>query len=115
MTDLMRSLLELLEGRQDEAIQHMEHADTSLDPEILIYFARHYSHMGQAQAAIRALRSAADRGFLCSPNTLNSDPWFAMVRTHPQFSSLRSTIERQVETAHLEFEKHGGNAQFKVR
>lgn len=114
MTDLMRSLLELLEGRHDEAIQHMEHADTSLDPEILVYFARHYSHMGHAQAAIRALRSAADRSFLCSPNTLNGDPWFATVRRHPQFSLLRATIERQVETAHLEFKKQGGYAQFKV-
>lgn len=82
----MRSLLELLEARQDEAIQHMGHADTSLDPEILIYFARHYSHLGQAQTAIRASRSAADCGFPCSPLTLNSDPWFATVRTHPQFS-----------------------------
>ena len=115
MTDLMRSLLELLEGRPDEAIQHMEHADTSLDPEILVYFARHYSYIGQAQAAVRALRKAADRGFSCSPNTLNSDPWFARVRKHPQFLSLRDAIERQVETARLEFEKLGGNAMFKAR
>jgi tetratricopeptide (TPR) repeat protein len=115
MTDLMRSLLDLLEGRPDEAIQHMEHADTSLDPEILVYFARHYSHMGQAQAAVRAMRNAADRGFLCSPNTLNSDPWFARVRKHPRFTSLRDAIERQVMTARLEFEKQGGNAMFKAR
>src|SRR5438132_1141066 len=62
-------------------------------------------HIGQVQAAVRALRNAADRGFLCSPNTLNSDPWFASVRKYPRFTSLRDAIERQVKTARLEFEK----------
>jgi DNA-binding winged helix-turn-helix (wHTH) protein/tetratricopeptide (TPR) repeat protein len=114
MTDLMWSLLALLEGRQDESVQRMEQADTSLDPEILIYFARHYSQTGHAQVAIRALRNAAESGFLCSPETLSRDPWFASVRVHPEFPSLLDAIERQVETARLEFEKQGENALFKI-
>jgi DNA-binding winged helix-turn-helix (wHTH) protein/tetratricopeptide (TPR) repeat protein len=115
MTDLMWSLLALLEGRQDESVQRMDQADTSLDPEILIYFARHYSQIGHAQAAIRALRNAAESGFLCPPETLNGDPWFAAVRTHPEFSSLLTVIVRQVEIARHEFDKHGGIAQFRTR
>jgi DNA-binding winged helix-turn-helix (wHTH) protein len=42
MVALMSSLLAVLEGRASEAVQLMETADTTREPEILLYFARHY-------------------------------------------------------------------------
>jgi hypothetical protein len=46
MNALMSSLLALLEGRAEEAVRVMEAADTTRDPKILLYFARHFSNCG---------------------------------------------------------------------
>ena len=59
MTALMRSLLELLEGHDEEAARLMEAADPVLEPEILMYYARHYGHMGRSEVALETLRRAA--------------------------------------------------------
>ena len=59
MKALMSSLLAVLEGRTEEAVRVMDAADTSRDPEILVYFARHYSKLRMADSAVRALKQAA--------------------------------------------------------
>jgi DNA-binding winged helix-turn-helix (wHTH) protein len=106
MTALMSSLLALLEGRADEAVRLMEIADTTREPEILMYFARHYSRLKLADSAVRALKQAAQSGFVCSPHTLNSDAWLSALRRHPEFGSLLHTAETLVEEARSSFETY---------
>src|ERR1700730_334686 len=97
MTALMSSLLALLEGKADEAVRLMETADTTREPEILVYFARHYARLKQVDSAIKALKQAAQSGFVCAPETLSSDAWLRALRKHPEFGSLLSTAETLVE------------------
>jgi DNA-binding winged helix-turn-helix (wHTH) protein len=108
MAALMRSLLELLDGRSEEAARLMEAADTSGDPEILVYFARHYSRMGFADEAVDLLKRAVQLGFVCSPHTLQSDLWLGNVREHPEFVSFSHTAEVLVEQAQGSFEDSKG-------
>jgi DNA-binding winged helix-turn-helix (wHTH) protein len=104
MTALMSSLLGLLEGRNDEAVRLMEDSDTTCDPEIRLYFARHYAKMGLLDAALQAVKTAAQSGFTCAPQTLNSDVWLASLQNHPEFGSLLSNAESRVEQARMTFE-----------
>ena len=101
MEALMRSLLALLEDRGNEALHVMDEAGISHDPEILVYFARHYAELRQADSAVRALKLAARSGFVCAPSTLTSDAWLSKLRKHPQFGSLLSTTQRLVQEAKL--------------
>lgn len=104
MAALMRSLLALLEGNSEEAVRLMEAADTTCDPEILVYFARHYASMGFADVAIDSLKRAIQAGFVCSPHTLRSDAWLGNVRQHPEFADFSRTAEAFVEQARNIFE-----------
>jgi DNA-binding winged helix-turn-helix (wHTH) protein len=104
MGALMSSLLALLEGRTEEAVRLMDMADTTRDPEILVYFARHYSKLRLADSAVRALKQAAQAGFVCAPQTLTSDAWLSAVRKHPEFGSLVRDAEDLVEGARLSSE-----------
>jgi DNA-binding winged helix-turn-helix (wHTH) protein len=99
MTALMSSLLALLEGRDEDAVSLMEAADTTREPEILVYFARHYSRLKLADAAVKALGQAAKAGFVCAPQTLSSDRWLSAVRKHPGFGLLLSNAGSLVEEA----------------
>ena len=101
MTALMGSLLALLEGRTAEAVRIMNQTDTTRDPEILVYFARHYAELGKANSAIKALQVAAQSGFVCAPNTLKSDGWLSRLRKHSEFSSLLNAALRPVQEAQL--------------
>ncbi len=61
----------------------MESADTAKDPEILMYFSRHYSRLGLADTAIEIARGevfASEEGFVCAPYTLLSDSWLEAVQ-----------------------------------
>jgi DNA-binding winged helix-turn-helix (wHTH) protein len=109
MTALMGSLLALLEGRADEAVRLMESVDTTREPEILLYFARHYARLKLADSAVAALKRAAQSGFVCAPKTLNSDPWMSALRKHPEFDSLLRTAETLVHQAQANFKAHTGN------
>jgi DNA-binding winged helix-turn-helix (wHTH) protein len=101
MTALMGSLLALLEGRAAEAARIMDETDTTCDPEILVYFARHYAELDRANSAIRALQLAAQSGFVCAPNTLKSDGWLSRLRKHSEFGSLSSFVQKLAEQAQL--------------
>jgi DNA-binding winged helix-turn-helix (wHTH) protein len=103
---LMSSLLAVLEGRSDEAVRLMEAADTTREPEILVYFARHYARLKLADQAIAALKLAAQSGFVCAPNTLKSDAWLSALRKHPKFGSLLLTEEALLEGAQSTFEAY---------
>jgi DNA-binding winged helix-turn-helix (wHTH) protein len=103
MTALMSSLLALLEGKADEAVRLMETADTTREPEILVYFARHYARLKQVDSAITALKRAAESGFVCAPDTLISDAWLTGLRKHSEFASLLDTAETLVQEARSSF------------
>jgi DNA-binding winged helix-turn-helix (wHTH) protein len=99
MTALMSSLLALLEGRFDEAAVLMQAADAIPEPEILIYFARHYAEMGMVDWAMAALKQALQCGFICAPETLASDAWLGGVRAHQEFELLLNSARSRVAAA----------------
>jgi hypothetical protein len=74
ITALKASLLAILEGKTAEAERIIDDADTSREPEMLVYFVRHYGHMCLLDSSIKALQLAARSGFTCAPDTLRSDP-----------------------------------------
>jgi DNA-binding winged helix-turn-helix (wHTH) protein len=104
MTALMESLLAVLEVRAADAVALMETADTAHEPEIVMYFARHYAHMGMADRAMDAAERAQQSGFVCAPLTLRTDPWFAGLRRHSKFKSLLKSAGGLVEKARSKFE-----------
>lgn len=104
MAALMRSLLALLQGKRDEAVHLMEGASTAREPEIQMYFARHYAEMGLGEQAVSALKRASEAGFVCAPNTLNSDVWLRKVKKHPKFGFLVKAAANRVGEARSEFE-----------
>jgi len=106
MTALMSSLLAVLEDRANEAARLMEATDTTREPEILVYFARHYAQLGLTDLAVSALKRASQSGFVCAPSTLRSDTWLGAVRKHPEFGNLLSAAEALVEEARSGFEAY---------
>jgi len=102
---LMTSLWAVIEGKKGEATRIMEKADTSREPEILVYFARHYCHVGELDLAIRALHEAACSGFTCAPETLKSDLWLSPLGKHPNFASLLSASENVTKQARSDSHK----------
>jgi DNA-binding winged helix-turn-helix (wHTH) protein len=99
MTSLLASLLAVLERKPARAIKLMQAADTTREPEILVYFARHYSRIGKPDLALHALQQAAENGFVCAPQTLTSDAWLHPLHQHPAFASVLSSAENRVLAA----------------
>jgi hypothetical protein len=89
----------LLEGRFEEAAGLMKAVDATREPEILVYFARHYAEMRLVDFAVTALKQAVQSGFVCAPETLACDAWLEPVRAHPEFESLLSMAKGQVAAA----------------
>jgi DNA-binding winged helix-turn-helix (wHTH) protein len=106
MIALMSSLLALLEGRSEEAITLMQSANTTREPEILLYFARHYSRLKKSELAITALKQAAQSGFVCAPQTLTSDPWFSTLKKHPEFNALQDSLQTLINEAQSNFNRY---------
>jgi DNA-binding winged helix-turn-helix (wHTH) protein len=111
ITALMGSLLATLEGKTDEAESIMDEAETSREPEILIYFARHYGHMRLLDSSIKALQLAARSGFTCAPDTLKSDPWLVPLRKHRELGRLLSDAEALVEKARSSLTECAGGSK----
>jgi hypothetical protein len=107
----MASLLAILEGKADEAESIMDEADTSREPEILFYFARHYGYMGLLDSSIKALERAARSGFICAPDTLKSDPWLLPLRKHREFGPLLSDTEAVVGKNRSSFTEYAASSQ----
>lgn len=101
MSGLMGSLLNLLEGRRDDAFRCMETIGIAHEPEAWVYLARHYSYLGAAELSIGALRRAARSGFVCAPCMLQSDAWLKAARNHPEFTSELREAEIRVEAARV--------------
>jgi DNA-binding winged helix-turn-helix (wHTH) protein len=106
MTALLGSLLAVLEHRTEEAVRAMQEADASREPEILVYFARHYARMQQVDAALNLLKNAERAGFICAPETLKSDAWLIALRHHSSFESLLNAASASVASARATFEAY---------
>lgn len=103
MSALLGSLLAVLQGRREQAVRLMESADTTREPEIMVYFARHYAQIGLAAAAGKSLQKAFRAGFVCAPETLADDPWFASLRKHRGFAAILDEARAQVSEAESTF------------
>jgi DNA-binding winged helix-turn-helix (wHTH) protein len=103
MHALLGSLLAILQSKSDRAVHLMEAADTTREPEILVYFARHYAQLGLAASAARSLRQAAQAGFICPPEMLHADPWLASFRKYRGFSAFLSESQSLVREAESTF------------
>jgi DNA-binding winged helix-turn-helix (wHTH) protein len=99
MSALLGSLLAVLEGKHRKAVRLMEEADATYEPEIVMYFARHYSRMGMAERAVECLRAAMKAGFVCAPETLKADAWLSAVRESAEFGAVMKEAESQVKRA----------------
>ena len=106
MTALMSSLLAVLDGKSAEAARIMDDADASREPEILVYFARHYCRIHVFDSSIRALREAMKSGFTCAPETLRRDPWLRGLSKHREFGRTLETAQALVEAAKLNMETY---------
>jgi tetratricopeptide (TPR) repeat protein len=100
---LLGSLLAMLQNEFNEAMRLMAGADTTREPEILVYFARHYAHLGRAALAVRSLRQASQAGFVCPPETLQTDPWLSSLRKQRGFSALLVEAQSMVSEAESTF------------
>jgi hypothetical protein len=59
------------------------------DPETNYFSASHLAYCGQRSSALEMLKRAIE-GKYCSYPALDSDPFFAIVRSQPEFAELRS-------------------------
>jgi len=105
MTALLGSLLAVLQGKAQHAVRLMEAVDTSREPEVLVYFARHYAQAGLGASAARSVRRAMQAGFVCAPETLQNDRWFASLRKYRGFAGLLAEVRTQVAESELQYQR----------
>jgi DNA-binding winged helix-turn-helix (wHTH) protein len=99
MSTLLGSLLAILEDKPDRALRLMESVDTRNEPEIRVYFARHYVRVGDAPGAIRCLEHAAQNGFVCSQVTMRTDPWLSALSRQRSFKAFIAKAEVMADSA----------------
>lgn len=109
LNGLLASLLAVLEHRNQEAIRIMQETDTTREPEIVVYFARHFARMEYVDSALDLLKDAASAGFTCAPETLRGDQWFSTLRRHSGFESLMRAAGESVSAARATLEKRTTN------
>jgi tetratricopeptide (TPR) repeat protein len=93
MMTLMSSLLAVLEGRREGAMELMRDMEGIRDPEVLFYLARHYAMLDDLDGAVEMLRRARLTGFWSSCSLLN-DSVFSRLRNEPMFQSERQEAAR---------------------
>jgi tetratricopeptide (TPR) repeat protein len=63
--------------------------ETDDDPEVNYFFAAHLAYCGQTSESLRFLKLAID-GNYCAYPAMDSDPFFAGIRTAPGFAKVRA-------------------------
>jgi DNA-binding winged helix-turn-helix (wHTH) protein/TolB-like protein len=63
--------------------------ETDDDPEVNYFFAAHLAYCGQTNESIRLLKLAIDANY-CSYPAMDVDPFFAQIRTVPEFAKVRA-------------------------
>lgn len=88
--DSYKMLLACARGAPAAEIQSLASAvEVDDDPEVDYFFAGHLAYCGQADAALRMLKTAIGHHY-CSYPAMDKDPFFNELRTNPQFQKLRS-------------------------
>jgi DNA-binding winged helix-turn-helix (wHTH) protein/TolB-like protein len=59
------------------------------DPEVNYFFAAHLAYCGQTKESLRLLKLAIDANY-CSYPAMDLDPFFAQIRTVPEFAKVRA-------------------------
>ncbi len=98
MRTLEASLLSVLEGKRDDALELMHRKPLVQEPEVLFYLARHCGMLNAAEPSIDLLRRARLAGF-SSSQSLQNDPAFRELRDHPDFQCERQEMKRFEEQA----------------
>jgi len=104
---LMNSLLAILRGRSSQAIDEMVKTPLEGEPEVVFFFARHFSKLKASGLAMESLKRALAEGFVCS-RALRDDPWFSAVRSTGEFPALLQDSNKAEEKARKTFEHMGG-------
>lgn len=102
---LLESLLYTITDRRQSALTLMDVAIARSEPEIMIYFARHYSYLGEAERAIVALERAAASGFSSAPEMLRNDPWLASVRQQTKYRTVLDTAVSNVKSLRRRYQR----------
>src|SRR5882762_491455 len=88
--DSYKMLLACARGYPESQIRSLAAGvDIDDDPEVDYFFAGDLAYCGQTDAALRMLSLAIKRNY-CSYPAIDQDPFFAKVRTSPQFSDVRA-------------------------
>jgi hypothetical protein len=103
MITLMASLLAILEGRKEEAIETMVSAAFDREPEVAFYLARHCSMLDAAGPTLKMLARARCGGFWSS-STLQTDAVFAGIRELPAFQQEIREAKCREAQAELELQ-----------
>jgi hypothetical protein len=77
------------------------------DPEIFYYMARHLARINDKERAIAKLSGVIDGGFLCT-TAISRDPWFASLRSSPDYVELMRNAELKRRKVHAAFLAAGG-------
>ncbi len=112
MSGLMRSLLAILEGRGPDAADAMVSTDIVREPEVLFYFARHFSMLGNSREAIEVLKRSLKGGFSASRSLERDGEWSA-ARKHTEFERVLSDAKGKEENARRLFAEAGGRQLLK--
>lgn len=81
MKTIMSSLLAVLEGQTQRAVEVMSDIEGIRDPETFFYLSRHYAMFDDIEGAVGMVRRARIAGF-CSSFTLRNDPVFSKLLGH---------------------------------
>ncbi len=112
MSGLMRSLLAILEGRDQDAAGAMASTDIVREPEVLFYLARHFSMLGNSHEAIAMLKRALKEGFN-APRSMERDAAWSGARGHAEFERVLSEAKGYEENARRLFTQAGGRQLLK--
>ncbi len=107
MSGLMTSLLAILEGEFENAATVMVRTEVVREPEVVFYFARHFSMMGNGDEAIELLSRAQREGFSASKCVERDQAWSAVWR-HPGFAQLLAEAKAYESMATQALEQAGG-------
>jgi DNA-binding winged helix-turn-helix (wHTH) protein len=106
MRGLMASLLDVLEGRRDQAITVMQKMDCAREPEVMFYIARHFAMIDAPAEAVRMVRQARESGFWSSV-ALTRDAVFEPLRRRADFKREVSGASRAEDESRLSLRRAG--------
>jgi DNA-binding winged helix-turn-helix (wHTH) protein len=109
MSVVMGSLLAILEGRSEQALDLIRNAEPFREPEILFYLARHLGMLDARDLTIRFLQRAREEGFWSS-TAMENDPAFAQLRNSHEFDLELEETKRLESVALQAFYESLGSA-----